>query len=310
MANFIPLESDWTFETLILHVTYDLDHCIKWCRENKLLAKSMLCPVHNQDMREVARSKLEDGGIWRCGKCRKEISFRKGSWFSGSKLSLQTILKLTYMWAVREPIHRMRAELNISQAPATDWYNFCREVCAVYLIENCQEKLGGPGKVVEIDESMFGKRKFHRGRRTTGRWVFRAIERDSRKVRMAVVEQRNKDTLLPLIKDWILPGTTVLSDLWGAYNCLGDEGFVHDGVNHSVNFVDPETGAHTQNIENTWSHAKRFLHGKGTSADLFPSHLMEFMWRRVFGDRPFVNILKHIAYVYNVQQPDSENTHE
>ena len=39
---------------------------------------------------------------------------------------------------------------------------FCRELCEVTLFEN-REKLGGPGKVVQIDESKIGKRKYHRG---------------------------------------------------------------------------------------------------------------------------------------------------
>jgi len=39
---------------------------------------------------------------------------------------------------------------------------FCRELCEVALFEN-REKLGGPGKVVQIDESKIGKRKYHRG---------------------------------------------------------------------------------------------------------------------------------------------------
>ncbi|KAG8227915.1 hypothetical protein J437_LFUL011843 [Ladona fulva] len=37
--------------------------------------------------------------------------------------------------------------------------------------------LGGEGKVVEIDESKFGKRKFNRGRLVEGKWVFGGIER-------------------------------------------------------------------------------------------------------------------------------------
>ena len=42
----------------------------------------------------------------------------------------------------------------------------------------------------------------------------------------------------------------MLSDMWKAYDCLKDEGCSHLTVNHSLNFVDPDTGAHTQCIDN------------------------------------------------------------
>jgi len=51
-------------------------------------------------------------------------------------------------------------------------------VCCVVIEEKC-ERIGGPGKVVEIDESKFGKRKFNKSRHVDGVWVFRGIERNS-----------------------------------------------------------------------------------------------------------------------------------
>ena len=56
--------------------------------------------------------------------------------------------------------------------------------------------------------------------------------------------------LLDVIKEWIRPGTTVISDCWKAYDCLSHESFVHQQINHSVNFVDPR--AYMQNIERLW----------------------------------------------------------
>jgi len=43
-----------------------------------------------------------------------------------------------------------------------------------------------------------------------------------------------------------------MSDYWHAYACLSSEGFQHQTVNHSQYFVDPDSGAHTQNIERFW----------------------------------------------------------
>ena len=89
--------------------------------------------------------------------------------------------------------------------------------------------------------------------------------------------------------------------MYVSYDCLKDEGiYEHLTVDHSQNFVDPGTGAHTQGIENTWWGVKRSYPRTGTSKELFESYLQEFMSRKHYGENPFGNILKHIAELYNV----------
>ena len=94
-----------------------------------------------------------------------------------------------------------------------------------------------------------------------------------------------------------------MSNLWRDYDCLNDEGFQHLTVNRSLNFVDPDTGAHTQNIENTWWVAKRSLPQTGRSRDMFENYLLEFLWRRHYRTHdgfPFFVFLEHIAEIYRV----------
>ena len=81
-------------------------------------------------------------------------------------------------------------------------------MCAT-ILEVESQPIGGVGKIVEIDESKFGKRKYHRGRRVDGVWVFGGIERESRCF-MVSVEDRTAATLIPIIKQYILPGTVCL----------------------------------------------------------------------------------------------------
>ena len=119
------------------------------------------------------------------------------------------------------------------------------------MLEKDSAKTGAPGKIVEIDESEFGKRKYHKGRRKDGIWVFGGIERDSRNCFLSSVEDRNAETLVPIIKEHVL-GTTIISDCWKAYSRLEEEGYVHQTNNHSKEFLNKETGTDTNTIESTW----------------------------------------------------------
>uniref|UniRef100_A0A0A9X570 Putative transposase-like protein HI_1328.1 n=1 Tax=Lygus hesperus TaxID=30085 RepID=A0A0A9X570_LYGHE len=99
-------------------------------------------------------------------------------------------------------------------------------------------------------------------------------------------------TLLSCIEERILPGTTIISDLWASCNGIPnipEMQFQHLTVNHTEHFVDPKTGANTQMIESLWASAKRRNKREcGTSRDLLDSYLCEFMWRRRLDDEnPF-----------------------
>ena len=83
------------------------------------------------------------------------------------------------------------------------------------------EAIGGEGVEVEIDESKFGKRKYHKGHRVEGQWVFGGREKkDKSKIFMVPVANCKKVTLLEIIKRWIKPGSIIRSDCWKAYSDL------------------------------------------------------------------------------------------
>ena len=101
----------------------------------------------------------------------------------------------------------VRKWVGVNKNTVVDWFNFCRELCAVYMDDNASEKIGGVGKVVEIDESKFGKRKYNRGRMREGQWVLGGVERGTDKVFMQIVPSRDAATLLPIIIANVEPGT-------------------------------------------------------------------------------------------------------
>ena len=121
---------------------------------------------------------------------------------------------------------------------------------------------------------------------------------------MELVPDRTAATLLPLIQQHVLPGTTVHSDEWRAFSQVQQlpHVSVHGTVNHSINFVDPQTGVHTQAIESYWARVKhKFKKMKGVDGDHLGEYLDEFMWHERFGtttEEALSNIIGHIAWKY------------
>jgi len=67
--------------------------------------------------------------------------------------------------------------------------------------------------------------------RPFGPAVFGGVERGSGRTFLVPVPDRTADTLTALIREWIEPGTTVVSDCWDAYRDLESQGYKHSTWN-------------------------------------------------------------------------------
>ena len=112
--------------------------------------------------------------------------------------------------------------------------------------------IGGPGTTVEVDESLFSRRKNHQGRVLPQKWVFGGICRETRESFMYAVPDRSAPdrsarTLLPIIQASIAPGTTIMSDIWAAYGGIEAMGFAHLQVKSYISLCRPKHwGAHAK----------------------------------------------------------------
>jgi len=119
-----------------------------------------------------------------------------------------------------------------------------------------------------------------------------------------IVDQRDAATLLPIIQRHTKPGTEIWSDEWAAYNNATSLPNIssHSTVNHSLNFRDPVTGVHTNNIESYWNRVKTKLKRmRGCHRHQLPSYLDEFMWFERHGKtsrQAFNSICRDIALKY------------
>jgi transposase-like protein len=226
-------------------------------------------------------------------------SVRDGSFFARSHLTIRQIVIMVYCWSCDMPQQQMAREAGVLDLGAiVDWCNFMREDAEKWLDSHSTQiggmDVNGDPIVVEIDETKYFHRKYHRGQWRDGHWVFGGVERESGKCFLVTVPNRNAATLQALILKHILPGSHIMSDGWAAYAgipALGGGIYEHSVVVHQHNFVDPmDCDVHTQSVENMWMRAKRKLKRQfGTSRALFESYLHEFAYRNFFTGKDLFN---------------------
>lgn len=275
---------------------------IEYFQDKGVFPKQKICPNGH-----IMKLESEPRIRWRCGKstCRSELGGRKGTWFEGVRKDFLTTLRFIYFWCFEmTSIEFCARELDMDDNTVIDYNSFMRCICVDYLVTRQRHKIGGPNQIVEIDESMFTKRKNNAGRVLPQTWVFGGICRDTRECFLTVVPDRSAKTLLNAICENINDGTTIYSDSWRGYKTeeLEEAGFAHMKVNHKLNFVDPSTGTHTQTIERIWGSAKwRNKRHRGTARQHLDSYLSEFMCRQMIPkDTFFAWILEQIAFQYPV----------
>jgi transposase len=112
--------------------------------------------------------------------------------------------------------------------------------------------------------------------------VFGILKRGG-KVYTVMIPNVRKDTLLPIIRQQIVPDSIVYTDSYPAYDVLDVSVFHHHRIDHSDAYA-RERHNHINGIENFWSRAKRTLNRyNGISKAHFHLFLKETEFRFNYG---------------------------
>lgn len=202
-------------------VLKDRDSCMEWLREKGLLPSlEKWCPRCTNKLMTYQPHGL---GRYRCrrnhsGRGPIELSAAQGTWFENVKMTLEKVVLLTYCFAQQynhqQCIHESSLSVDNITSPNTvvDWYSYCREVCMCALDERYTDEglIGGPGHIVQIDETKVGKRKYNRGRFREGNWILGMIDSEGGyRLEICPENKRDRDTLFPLITKHVAPGTEI-----------------------------------------------------------------------------------------------------
>ena len=172
---------------------------------------------------------------------------------------------------------RVAASLvDVNKNTASYYFHRLRELIFAYTEKMAGEYFKGE---IEVDESYFGGvRKGKRGRGAAGKIpVFGLLKRGG-KVFTKVIANVKSETLLPIIREKVVPDSIVYTDTFRSYNVLDVSEFRHYRINHSKLFANQKN--HINGIENFWNQAKRHMRKfNGIDKNNFYLFLKECEWR-------------------------------
>ncbi|XP_023242982.1 uncharacterized protein LOC111641097 [Centruroides sculpturatus] len=260
--------------------------------------------------RKLLFRKDTDFIYFRCYKCKTNSLPLEGT-FKGKfgKNSWATIF--SFIWhliCIECSLSATCLAVGVSSRTATDWGNFIRHAMMISLHNLTKIKIGGPGKIVEVDEIVVSKRKNKKGRKLKGTWVVGGICQEDKSCFLCQVKDRSEASLNWVVNTFVHSGTIVYTDEWKDYTHIDDlQGLDihHETVKHAENFVNPVTDIHTQSIKQLWGCLKNKknlpIH---YTDDLCDSYLYAFMYKKLLkwetlkpGER-FELFLHHLSKIH------------
>jgi transposase-like protein len=273
--------------------------CIAFLESRDVFYTSFDCSSCDRPMRRYIDKRTFRCTRRACARYGHSTSMRIGTFFYQSALKCVQIMGLAHYWLAGTTANTCILLTGHSSTTVSAFYRHFRQLATSALREENQI-IGGPGIVVEIDETKLGKRKYNRGHRVDGVWVVVGIERrQNGKIFLIPVEDRSAQTLQAIIESHVLPNSIVNTDGWRGYTNLDALGLTHMVVNHSQTFVDPVTSACTNTAEGLNSGLKRRIPIRNRVKEGIEDHLGEYVWRRQNKERlfdAFVEALRDVHY--------------
>ena len=148
----------------IIQLIIDEKACIEFAIEHGLVYPQPLCA-------RCRKSTYRDGRKWRytnhhCG--WSKLIF-KDSVFGNTRLPPQMVLLIGYLWLTECSNTFTQSITGCSSPTVTHLMELFRQLAADEVVEN-EGRIGGENVIVEIDESKFVKRKYHRGHLVEDAW--------------------------------------------------------------------------------------------------------------------------------------------
>ena len=206
-------------------------------------------------------------GLCKCYACKKPFTVRQGTIFESSHLALHLWLQVIHlMCASKKGISTRQIQRMLDCSMKTAWFltHRIREVMAP---GSDAGPLGGPGKIVEADETYIGTADGKRGKKAWGgmghkQKVMSLVERGGQ-IRSQRIKEATKLTARDVLRANMHPASILHTDGSQIYREIGASK-EHEFVDHSISYVGrgrKGRKVHTNTLEGFFSVFKRGMVG-------------------------------------------------
>jgi transposase len=280
-GSSVPKSQRYTRKDFLAEFPND-DACLEWLK-NRIYPDGIHCPKCD---RVTKHHRVTGRKSYSCQFCGHHVHPTAGTIFHKSSTSLQDWFHAIFLMSQTRcgiSAKQLQREIGVTYKTAWRMFHQIRK-----LLAEEDGPAGGSGAPVEVDEMYVGGKTTRLGKKPKpGRptkdshktAVLGVVERGGR-VRATIVPDTSTATLMPLVKEYVLPTSVVYTDEWRSYLQLGKMGYTHSRVNHGAKvYVDGDV--HTQTIEGFWSLVKNGLRGvyHSVGKQHLQSYLDEYAFR-------------------------------
>src|SRR5918912_1138890 len=239
----------------------DDDACLEWLK-NYLYPNGIYCATCQK---VTKHHKVASRRSYSCDYCGHHVHPTADTIYHKSPTPLRLWFYAIYLMAsTRCGISAKQLERELGVTYKTAWRMF-KQIRSM-LAEDCDPLTGK----VEVDETYIGgkaknmhksrREKIIQGRGAVGKVpVVGAVQREGRVI-AKTADCVNADTLIPFVKEHVMPESTVFTDEHRGYGDVESSGYSHKRVHHTAN-VYVIGDAHTNTIEDFWSLVKSGIGG-------------------------------------------------
>jgi transposase-like protein len=260
------------------------DAAYKWV-EARIWLNGAQCP-HCFEQKRVSKmeGKATRIGLYKCYACRKQFRVTVGTIFEKSHVPLYLWLQAFYLIAgSKKGISANQLHRTLGVTVKTAWFMGHR-IREAMRSGSLMPPMGGDGKVVEVDETIYGRTSGH----PKGRQTFRSsqhkniivslVERGG-SVRSYHVAGSTVAEVIPIINANVKRETAIMTDAAQLYKYQLSHFASHDRVDHGkdeyVRYVPEGPTIHSNTVEGYFSVFKRGM--RGTYQHCKEKHLHRYL---------------------------------